>query len=323
MRPRVHVSRRVPKPVHAALAESFDVSFPASDDVPSRAAILAACRGCVGLVTVPADRVDAELLDAAGGGLRVVANHAVGTDNVDVEEATRRGVVVANTPGVLTEATAELTIALLLALVRRVAEGDRLVRAGRPWALAPTFMLGAGLRRRTIGIVGAGRIGREVARLARGFGMEVLETGRTVGSGRVPLAELLARAHAVSLHVPLTPETRHLIGAAELRSMRMDAVLVNTSRGPVVDERALVDALRSGEIAGAALDVYEREPQVDPGLLGLENVVLAPHLGSATHEAREAMGMLCVDALRAVLLDGRLPGNAVNPEALAQRREAG
>lgn len=323
MPPSVHVSRRVLEPVRVALAESFDASFPVSDDVPSRAELLSACRGRAGLVTVPADCVDAELFDAAGAGLRIVANHAVGTDNVDVEEATRRGVLVANTPGVLTGATAELAIALLLALLRRVAEGDRLVRAGRPWALAPRFMLGTGLRGRTIGIVGAGRIGREVARLARGFGMEVLETGRTVGAGRVPLAELLARAHVVSLHVPLTPATRHLVGAAELREMRNDAVLVNTSRGPVVDERALAEALRNGEIAGAALDVYEREPEVEPGLLDLENVVLAPHLGSATHEAREAMGMLCVEALRAVLLDGRVPGNAVNPEALAQRRDLG
>lgn len=312
---RVHVSRLVPEPVRSALAESFAASFPSSEEAPSRAELLAAIRGCAGLVAVPSDRVDAELLDAAGPRLRVVANYAVGTDNVDVEEATRRGVLVTNTPGVLTEATAELAVALLLALVRRVAEGDRLVRAGEPWALAPTFMLGSGLRGRTMGIVGAGRIGGEVARLARAFGMEVLETGRTPGSGRVSLAELLAGAHVVSLHVPLTPETRHLIGAPELRAMRGDAVLVNTSRGPVVDERALVEALRSAEIAGAALDVYEREPEVEAGLRDLDNVVLAPHLGSATHEAREAMGMLCVGALRAVLLEDRLPANAVNPEA--------
>jgi glyoxylate reductase len=321
MPPRVHVSRRIPERVRAALEASFDAQVRQEDAPPARGELLAASAGVDGLVTVPADRVDGELLDAAGPGLRAVANYAVGTDNVDLEAATDRGVLVTNTPDVLTGATAELTLALLLALVRRLAEGDRLVRSGEPWAIAPTFMLGTGLRGKTIGIVGSGRIGREVARLARTFGMEVLETGRTPGPGRVPLAELLARSHVVSIHSPLTPETRHLVGRDELRAMRRDAVLVNTSRGPVVDEAALVEALRAGEIAGAALDVYEREPEVEPGLRELENVVLAPHLGSATVEAREAMGMLCVEALRAVLLEGRVPANAVNPEALSRRPE--
>jgi glyoxylate reductase len=322
MPPRVHVSRPVPEPVRAALEQSFEADVRRGEAAPARSELLAARAGCAGLLTVPGDRVDGELLDAAGPALRVIANYAVGTDNVDLDAATRRGVLVTNTPDVLTEATAELTLALLLALVRRVAEGDRLVRSGEPWAIAPTFMLGTGLRGKTIGIVGAGRIGGEVARLARAFGMEVLETGRTPRPGRVSLPELLARSHVVSVHSPLTPETRRLVGREELRAMRRDAVLVNTSRGPVVDEAALVDALRTGEIAGAALDVYEREPEVEAGLLELENVVLAPHLGSATVEAREAMGMLCVEALRAVLLEGRLPANAVNPEALSGRTRA-
>jgi glyoxylate reductase len=321
MPPRVHISRRVPERVRAALGSRFDANVREEDAPPAREELLAASAGMDGLLTVPGDRVDAELLDAAGPGLRVVANYAVGTDNVDVEAATGRGVLVTNTPDVLTGATAELTLALLLALVRRVAEGDRLVRSGEPWAIAPTFMLGAGLEGKTIGIVGAGRIGGEVARLARAFGMEVLETGRTERPDRVPLGELLARSHVVSVHSPLTPETRHLIGREELRAMRRDAVLVNTSRGPVVDEAALVDALRAGEIAGAALDVYEREPEVEPGLRALENVVLVPHLGSATVEAREAMGLLCVDALSAVLLDGRVPANALNPEAFSRDRQ--
>ncbi len=316
MRPRVHVTRRVPARVRAALDESFAADVRDSELPPSRAELLAASAGCAGLVTTPAERVDGELLDAAGPGLAVIANYGVGLDNVDVEVATRRGVLVANTPGVLTEATAELTIALLLALVRRVAEGDRLIRRREPWTLAPTFMLGVGLQGRTLGIVGPGRIGSEVARLATAFGMHVLHAGRRPRPGRVPLGELFERAHVVSLHAPLTPETHHLIGRDELRAMRADAVLVNVSRGPVVDERALVDALRAGEIAGAALDVYEREPEVEAGLLELENVVLAPHLGSATVEAREAMGMLCVRALRAVLLEGGQPPNAVNPDAL-------
>ena len=230
-------------------------------------------------------------------------------------EATRRGIVVSNTPDVLTEATAELTIALMLALLRRVVEGDRLVRRRDEWALAPTFMLGEGLAGKTLGIVGLGRIGREVARLAEAFGMRVVHTRGSGPYEELPLDRLLAEADVVSLHVPLTPETRHLIGAPELALMRPSAVLVNVSRGPVVDEAALVDALVEGRIAGAALDVYEHEPEVSAGLLELENVVLSPHLGSSTHAAREAMGMLCADALEAVLLRDELPANAVNPEA--------
>ncbi len=259
--------------------------------------------GVDGLVTTPRDRVDAGLLDRARP--RVVANFAVGYDNVDLQAATARGVVVTNTPDVLTRATAELTIALILALLRRVAEGDRLVRSGRPWAIAPTFMLGRGLAGLTLGIVGLGRIGREVARLAEAHGMRVIATRAT------PLDELVAAADVVTLHVPLTPSTRHLLDPRELKR---GAVLVNTSRGPVVDEEALVAALRDGHLGGAALDVYEREPEVHPGLRELENVVLTPHVGSATHEAREAMGMLCVEALREALVEGRVPTNALNPE---------
>jgi glyoxylate reductase len=224
---------------------------------------------------------------------------------------------------VLSHATAELTIAILLDLTRRVSEGDRLVRAGAAWVWSPTFMVGTGLEGRTLGIVGLGRIGREVARLAAAFGMRVVYASRREvaesGYERVSLAELLATADVVSLHCPLTPETRHLIDESALRAMKPTAVLVNTSRGPVVDESALVAALRSGEIAGAALDVYEREPEVEPGLLEFENVVLAPHLGSGTHETRLAMGMLCVDALRTVLIEDRCPANALNPQPVAGR----
>jgi glyoxylate reductase len=291
----------VPDPVLSRL----EASFALSDEIA----------GSAGLVTIPADAVGAELFDAAGPSLRIVANFGVGYDSVELAEATRRGIVVSNTPDVLTEATAELTVALILALLRRVVEGDRLVRRRDEWALAPTFMLGEGLAGKTLGIVGLGRIGREVARLAEAFGMRVVHTRGTGPYEELPLDRLLAEADVVSLHVPLTPETRHLIGAPELALMRPSAVLVNVSRGPVVDEAALVDALVEGRIAGAALDVYEQEPEVSAGLLGLENVVLSPHLGSSTRIAREAMGMLCADALEAVLLRNELPANAVNPEA--------
>ncbi|HEX5469195.1 MAG TPA: D-glycerate dehydrogenase, partial [Gaiellaceae bacterium] len=248
-------------------------------------------------------------------GLRVVANFGVGYDSVDLEAATRRGIVVTNTPDVLTEATAELTIALVLALLRRVAEGDRLVRRGGEWGLAPTFMLGEGLAGKTLGVVGLGRIGLEVARLAEAFGMRVVHTRGSGPYEELPLARLLAEADVVTLHAPLTPETEGLIGRNELALMRSDAVLVNVARGPIVDEEALVEALRAGTIAGAALDVYAHEPAVHPGLVELENVVLTPHLGSATLAAREAMGMLCADALEAVLLENRMPANTVNREA--------
>jgi glyoxylate reductase len=291
MNPRVYVLAAVPARVREELERDFE--------------LLDGPEGAAGLVAIPSVTVDGDLLDRAGAGLRIVANYAVGLDNVDLDAARKRGIVVTNTPDVLTRATAEHTLALLLALVRRVAEGDRLLRRREPWRLQPTFMLGHGLDGRTLGIVGPGRIGREVARLAEAFGMR----SATAGRGE-PLDDVLG-ADVVSLHCPLTPETRHLIREDTLAHMKPAAVLVNTSRGAVVDEDALVRALRDGTIAGAALDVFEDEPKVHPGLLELENVVLTPHTASATNEAREAMGLLCVEALRAVLLEGRRPSNAV------------
>lgn len=291
------------------LERSFELDVWDSEWPPARDELLAHVRGRDGLMLMLSDRVDDELLDAAGPQLSVVANYAVGFDNVDLDACTRRGVLVSNTPDVLTAATAELTITLLLALLRRVAEGDRLIRRRESWIWAPNLMLGRGLPGLTLGLVGYGRIAREVERLAVAHGMRVIHTRRT---GGVPLEQLLAEADVVSLHLPLSDETRHLIDADALAGMKPTAVLVNTSRGPIVGEAALVEALRAGRIAGAALDVFEREPEVHPGLLELENVVLVPHLGSATQETREAMGMLCVDALRAVLLEDRMPANALN-----------
>jgi glyoxylate reductase len=320
--PSVYVTRRImPRPLDE-LAAAFDLAFHDAEWPLPREEMLAASAGRDGLIVMGNDSVNDELLDASGPQLRIVANHAVGYDNVDLEAASRRGVVVANTPGVITGATAELTIALMLDLVRRVTEGDRFLRSRTAWNWAPKFMLGTGLAGKTLGIIGLGRIGAEVARLAEAFGMRVVYASRgpkETGHERLELNELLRSADVVTLHCPLTPETRHLVDAAALRTMRRDAVLVNTSRGPVVDEAALVEAVKAGEIAGAALDVYEREPEVHPGLLELENVVLAPHLGSATGETRDAMGMLCVEAMRAVLLENRCPDNALNPEIWAAR----
>jgi glyoxylate reductase len=300
-RPTIFLTRELPAAVVARLSSRFDLA-----DELAR---------LDGVVSIPADTVDDAFLAAAGEGLRIVANFGVGYDSVDVEAATRRGVLITNTPDVLTPATAEMTVALTLALLRRVAEGDRLVRRGGEWALAPTFMLGEGLAGKTLGIVGLGRIGREVARLGEAFGMRIVHTRGRGPYEEVPLERLLGEADVVSLHAPGGEETWHLIGERELGLMKRSAVLVNVARGPIVDEDALVRALEGGVIAGAALDVYEREPEVHPGLLGLENVVLTPHLGSSTLAAREAMGMLCADALEAVLLEGRLPPNCVNPQA--------
>jgi glyoxylate reductase len=309
---RVFATRRFPASVRAELESSFELEVHDSEWPPRREELLARSAGCDGLMTMLTDRIDDELLDAAGPQLRVVANFAVGFDNVDIPACTRRGVIVSNTPDVLTHTTAELTITLMLALMRRVAEGDRLIRRREDWIWAPNMMLGTGLAGKTLGLAGYGRIAREVARLAEAHGMTVIYTSRT---GGLSLSELLATADVVSLHLPLSPETHHLIDQRALELMKPTAVLVNTSRGPIVDEAALARALAEKRIAGAALDVFEREPEVTEELLALENVVLTPHLGSATIETREAMGMLCVEALRAVLLENRVPANALNPEA--------
>jgi lactate dehydrogenase-like 2-hydroxyacid dehydrogenase len=291
-RPRIHVTAAVPVEVEEALSRDFELSPTAV--------------GVEGIVSMLTTRVDGAYLDRVGPQLRVVANYAVGVNNVDLGAAAERDVVVANTPDVLTRATAELAVGLMLALLRRIVEGDRFVRRRDEWAFSLEFMLGASLDGKRLLVVGPGRIGRETARLAEALGAVSSLAGR-----EADLHHALGEADIVSLHVPLTPETRHLIDAAALAAMSTSAVLVNTARGPVVDERALVDALRAGTIAGAALDVYEREPEVEEGLLDLDNVVLTPHLGSATRGTRVAMGMLCVEALRAVLLEGRRPANAV------------
>ena len=310
-RPQVLATRRFAPPVRNRLASSFTLVHHDDDAPMPHGDLIRAIGGMRGVMLTPADRVDGALLDAAGPQLEIVATISVGLDHIDVNAARQRGVRIAYTPDVLDRATAELAVAAMLALLRRIAEGDRMIRAGRPWRLAPEFMLGrsaAGLR---FGCVGYGRIGREAARLAGALGMEVVHCGRTFAGapGEVRFDDLVSTSDVISIHVPLTPETRHLFGRDVFARMKPDAVLVNTSRGPVVDEQALAAAVRDGVIGGAALDVFEDEPRVDPGLLALENVVLVPHLGSATRETRTAMGMMCVDALETVLL-GR--GDATN-----------
>ena len=314
-RPRIAVTVRLPEVAAAFLEEAADVWLSPHDRALAPDELHAAAAGVDGVVVSLGNRIDDAFLDAAGPQLRVVANIGVGYDNVDVPACTARSVVVTNTPGVLTDATADIAFALVLMVTRRLGEAERLVRSREPWRFGLDFMLGTGITGKTLGIVGLGQIGTAVARRARAAGMEIVYSGRRrvppgvegeLEARFLPLDELLARADVVSLHAPLTLETRGLIGGDALARMKPTAYLVNTSRGPVVDEAALARALSNGTIAGAGLDVYEREPDVHPALLELDNVVLLPHLGSATVETRTAMAVLAARNALAVTL-GRPP----------------
>lgn len=320
--PRVFVTRRLPVAGLAALGSAgLTVDVRQADDPIERHELLERVRGAVAVITLLTDPVDETLLEAAGPQLRIVANYAVGYDNIDVAACSRRQVAVSNTPDVLTEATADQAFALLLSVARRVREGHELVASGGWTGWQPLQLVGREVGGATLGIVGMGRIGRAVARRGAGFGMRLLYHNRRrdeaaeaeLGARYVTLEELLATSDAVSLHTPLTEATHHLIDAAALARMKATAILVNTARGAVVDEAALVAALRDGTLWGAGLDVFEHEPAVHPGLLELPNVVLAPHLGSATESSRTAMARLASEAVLAAL-DGRAAGNVLNPE---------
>lgn len=309
-RPAVLITRRIPASVVARLEPACEVDLYDGAGGMSRHDLHARLAGKQALMCLLTDLVDADVMDAAPG-LRIVANIAVGYDNIDCAAARSRGIVVTNTPDVLTEATADFTWGLILAVTRRIAEGERLLRRGDWTGWALDFMLGTELRGKQLGIVGLGRIGRAVAARAGAFGMRVAfatldaDAPRAMTDDpswtRLGLDELLSSSDVLSLHVPLTPATRHLIDRRAILRMKRRAYIVNTSRGPVVDEDALAWALREGLLAGAALDVYEREPEIHPGLAGLENVVLAPHLGSATVETRTAMAVLAARNVLAVL----------------------
>ncbi|HZG64380.1 MAG TPA: D-glycerate dehydrogenase [Rubrobacteraceae bacterium] len=304
---RVLVTREIPT-AGLRLLEDFDLTI-LSERPPERGELLEAAKGASGILATLTEQVDAELMQAAGEDLKVIANMAVGYDNVDLEAARERGVVITNTPEVLDETTADTAFMLLLAAARRLGEGERIVRSGRWEAWGPKMLIGPDVWGKTLGIVGFGRIGQAMARRARGFDMEVFYTARSrkedaeneLGARYAELDELLQTSDFVSLHTPLTEETRHLIGAGELKKMKPESVLVNTSRGPIVDEGALADALAQGRIFAAGLDVYEEEPEVHPRLLELENVVLAPHIGSASIETRDKMATLAAENISAVL----------------------
>jgi glyoxylate reductase len=322
-RPAILISRSLPEAAIQAARSRADVDLHTGDRPLPKHDLVARLRGKQGLICLITDAIDADLLDACPD-LRVVANVAVGYNNVDVAAATRRGVAVTNTPDVLTETTADFAWTLLMATARRLAEGDRYVREGRFTQWEFMLLLGGDVHGKTLGIVGFGRIGRAVARRARGFNMRVLYqdavaadpiTERELAASRVDLPTLLRESDFVTLHTPLLPETRHLINAESLRTMKRTAYLINASRGPVADEPALVQALKEGWIAGAGLDVFEEEPKVHPDLLSLPNVVLAPHIASASYETRLKMAMLAVENCLAVL-EGRRPPTPVNAEVL-------
>lgn len=316
---KVLVTRRIPDSGLKILTETCDLDIFEGEAPISRDVLLKRIKGKDGLLCLLSDKIDKEIVAAGGRSLKVISNYAVGYNNIDVEEATKSGVLVTNTPGVLTDATADLTWALLLACARRIPKSDSLVRDGRFVGWSPTLLLGREVYGKTLGIIGMGEIGAAVARRAKGFGMKTIyhnrkrdpEAEKELGAMYVSVDDLLRNSDYVSLHVPLTPETRHLIGEREFAMMKPTAILLNVSRGEVIDEKSLIKALKEGRIDSAGLDVYEKEPRLSPGLAELDNVVLTPHTGSATYESRDRMAVMAAENLVAGLR-GERPPNLVN-----------
>jgi len=324
-KPRVFITRIIAQEALDKIAQVTEMEVWPEELPPPYEVLLEKARDAEGLVTMLSDRIDAALMDAAPG-LKVVSNLAVGYDNINIAEATKRHIVVSNTPGVLTGTTADLAFTLLMAAARRVVEADNYTRKGRWKTWGPKILLGQDIHNATLGLVGLGRIGAEVARRGRGFNMKVLyydvirrseEEERQLGVEYIPeLAKLLSSADFISVHVPLLPQTRHLIGAAEFALMKPSAVFINTSRGPVVDQRALYEALKSGQIFAAAIDVTEVEPiSPDDPLLALDNIIITPHIASASFTTRTDMALMAAENLLAGLR-GKTPPTCVNPEAL-------
>jgi len=322
----VYVTRMLPREPLEALSACHDVTINPHDRPLTREELLREVRGRDAVISLLTDSIDGEVLDAAGPQCRIFANYAVGFNNFDVEAATRRGVILTNTPGVLDEATATHAWALLLATARRIPETERYLRSGQWTGWGPLQFLGQDVDHKTLGIAGLGRIGSQFAAKAKAFDMRVIynnlervpEFERATGATFVDKATLLAEADFLSLHLPLMAETRHYIGAAELAAMKPTAILINTGRGPLVDEQALVTALRDRVIWGAGLDVFEQEPLLAPGLAELENVVIVPHIASATFNTRLAMGRIAVENVLSVLAGGA-PQTCVNPAVLKAR----
>jgi lactate dehydrogenase-like 2-hydroxyacid dehydrogenase len=321
---KVYITRMIPEAAIDMLKEKFDVEVNPYDRGLTREELLENVKGKNAVLCLLNDVIDSEVYDAAGDGCIIFANYAVGYNNIDIKEAAKRGIIITNTPGVLDNATAELAWSLLFASARRISESERYIRDGRFKGWSPTMFLGRDITGKTVGIAGAGRIGCNFARKAKAFDMNIIYTSNNqskemdeLGGVYVDKETLLRESDFLSLHVPLLPSTRHYIGEKELGLMKKTAILINTSRGPVVDEKALAKALKNGVIWGAGLDVFENEPEVDNELLELENVVLVPHIGSATIETRTNMGVLAARNIINVL-SGEKPLTCVNPEVLGE-----
>lgn len=322
---KIFITRRLPEE-GLELLKGHEIEIYEGDAPPSREEIIERVREKDALICLLTDKIDAEVMEN-GKNLKVIANYAVGIDNIDIAEATKRGIFVTNTPGVLTETVADLAWALMMAIARRIVEGDEFMRQKKFKGWAPMLLLGRDIYGKTLGVVGLGRIGKAFARRASGFSMKILyysrkrdeEFEKETGANFVSLKELLEESDFVSLHLPLTKETYHIIGENELKMMKKTAYLINTSRGKCIDEKALIKALREGWIEGAALDVYENEPEVSDEILSLKNVVLAPHIGSASHETRSGMAVMVAENVLSAL-NGKIPPQCLNPEAVKYRK---
>jgi glyoxylate reductase len=322
-KPKVYVTRKIPQKALDMIAAECEMQVNPHDRVMTRAELEEAIKGIDGLLCLLTDTIDASLIDL-NPNLKVIANYAVGFNNIDVDACTKRKIPVSNTPGVLTETTADLAWALIMSAARRIAESDRFTRAGKFEGWGPMLMLGGDIYGKTLGVIGMGRIGEAVIRRAKGFNMKVVyytsrrkskDEEQALGVEYRNFADLLRESDFVTVHVPLFPETVHLIGEKELRLMKQTAYLINTARGPIIDEKALVKALRNNEIAGAGLDVFEQEPILEEGLTELENVTILPHIASASIETRTKMGTMAAENLIAGLKGEKMP-NLINPEAL-------
>lgn len=323
-KPRIFVTRRIPQEGLEILKRCCQVEVSDYDGVIPRSLLLEKVKDTDGLLVLLTDMIDKKVIVAAGKKLRVISNYAVGYNNIDVVEATKRGIMVTNTPGVLTETTADLAWALLMCIGRRIVEGDKLVRAGKFRGWEPMLLLGTDIHESTLGLIGFGRIGQAMARRAKGFNLKVIYYDREpvppiiekeLGASYVSFDELLRKSDFISVHVPLTEETFHLIGQEEFSMMKKESYLINTARGPIIDEKALVKALKGGVIRGAALDVFENEPAIEQELMALDNVVIVPHIGSASYRTRTKMAIMAAKNLISAL-KGERPEFLVNPEVL-------
>ena len=326
MKPKIFVTRRLPPAAMDLLDRNFQMECNPHDRVLARDELLNSIQGKDGLLPLLTDPIDGEAMDACGKQLRIIANYAVGYNNIDLKAATARKIAVTNTPGVLTDTTADLAMALILAVARRLVEADQYARKGKYEGWAPLLLLGTDVHKKTLGLLGFGRIGYAVAKRARGFDMRVLyhdrvratpEMEESVNAHYVDRETLLRESDFLSIHVPLLPETRRFMGSGEFSLMKPTAFVINTSRGEVVHEEALVEALKEKRIAGAGLDVFENEPEIHPGLTRMNNVVLLPHVGSGSLETRTKMGLMAAENLIA-FFKGSRPPNCLNPEVLDQ-----